>query len=81
VLPIWSAILPYNKGIKAPPEIIMIIRADPILVNLPNPFIANGHKAGHINALANPNKAKQSTDINPVKVIAPIENITPKIAE
>lgn len=35
----------------------IISRAEPILVNPPKPAIANGKIAGHIKALASPNKA------------------------
>ena len=53
---------PYTKGRMAPPAIAMINKADPILVNLPRPLIANGKMEGHINELAKPNKAMNATE-------------------
>ena len=45
------------SGMVAPPNIPMINRAEPVLVNFPSPSNANGQIAGHIRELDNPSRA------------------------
>lgn len=47
----------------APPAIPIISSAEPVLVNRPKPLMANGQMAGHINALAKPSRAINSTEV------------------
>ena len=64
--PTLSFKTPYKSSSNAPPAIPIINKADPILVNRPNPLIANGKMAGHINALAKPNNAIKVIAVYPV---------------
>lgn len=57
-----SANLPQTGGKTAPPTIAIISSAEPVFINLPKPSIAKGQIAGHIKALAKPNKAIKRTD-------------------
>ena len=72
--------LPYSNGKIAPPAIAMINKAEPILVNLPNPVMANGKMAGHINELARPSAAMKPTEIYPWVAIAATEKTMPSNA-
>ncbi len=47
----------YKIGTNAPPAIPIISNADPVLVNLPRPLMANGNIAGHISAFDKPSNA------------------------
>src|SRR5690606_41073262 len=57
---------PYTKGHMAPPAMPIIIMAEPVFVNLPNPLIPRGKIAGHINEFAIPSKATKIKDVVPV---------------
>lgn len=71
----------YKSGINAPPAIPMISNAAPVLVNLPNPSMASGKIAGHINALAMPRSAIKMMAVYPVEKNTPKQKITPNTAE
>ena len=71
----------YKSGSKAPPAIPMINNADPVFVNLPNPFIAKGKIAGHIKALANPSKAMNVMEAYPLVTNTAMLKIIPSTAE
>ena len=76
-----SESLPYINGKMAPPAIAMINKAEPILVNLPSPVMANGKMAGHIRELASPNAAMKPTEKYPEVTIAATEKTIPSKAQ
>ena len=65
----------------APPAMPMISNADPILINLPSPAMAKGKIAGHMSALANPNKAIKTIEVKPLVANTQMVKIIPKMAD
>ena len=49
----------------APPDMAMIKKAAPVLVNLPRPSMAKGQIAGHTKAFAIPKEATNKTEVKP----------------
>ena len=55
----------YNTGTTAAPAMPITNRAEPILVNLPNPSMASGQMEGHISELARPSRAMNVMAVYP----------------
>jgi hypothetical protein len=68
-------------GKTAAPAMPITSKDEPILVNLPSPESASGHKAGHINELAKPKSAIQAIDTYLGVKSAITDSTTPNTAE